>query len=130
MYEDEDSYPESQSHAESVQVSIENVRTLAKQILILTSRIESDIDILHSVRTSARSKLQKLSVNDAKTAKNNLWPQSDDENAVLRLYGDHRKLKKILAQIDELGTESIKSLESFERHWSNRYPLSDKEFGF
>jgi hypothetical protein len=130
MYEDEDSYPESQSHAESVQVSIENVRTLAKQILILTSRIGSDIDILHSVRTSARSTLRKLSVNDARSAKNNLWPQSDDENAVLRLYGDHRKLKKILAQIDELGTESVKSLESFERHWSSRYPLSDKEFGF
>jgi len=130
MYDDDDASPESQNYSELVQASTNKIRSLAKQILILTSRIESDIDILHSIRTKARSKLSTLSVNDAKFAKKKLWSKGDDEDAVLRLYGDHRKLKKILAQIESIGEESVESLEAFESHWSKKYPLSDKEFGF
>lgn len=130
MKTNDDLLQDSYSHVESLQESVEDMRTITKEALVLLKRIESDIDLVHSARETSRKKLLKMTIAQAKTAKADIWSEEDDSNAMSRLYSDLKKLTKMTSSLSMLNTEAVKTVSNFESLWSNRYPISDKEYGF
>ena len=129
MYDD-DLLSISKSHVDEIQESVKDMRTMSKELLVLMTRLEDHIDLIDSARETARKKLSKMTLSQAKTAKQDIWSEEDDSDLTSKMFNDYRKISKTLKSLIELNQESMQLFVSFEKEWEKRYPISDKEFGF